>query len=411
MTEAAPPPPLSKNRDFALLWTGQVVSSIGSQISNLALPLVVLAMTGSASKAGLVAFAARVPFLVLQLPAGVLVDRWDRRRVMIVADAGRALMTGGIGLMLALDAFDLTLVMVLALVESSLGVFYNLAERAALRSVVPVEQMKLAVARNEARQFGAGLAGGPLGGLLYSVGKVVPFTVDAVSYLATILAVRAVRADLAPPPREAPRHLLHEMREGFAWLRDQPFLRTCSVMVACANAVPSALGLLVIVRAQELGASAGEIGLMFAISSVGGLAGALLAPHVTQRVAARTVVVGANWLWAVTVPLFAFAPDPLVLGLLFAVMLCIAPIWNVTVVAYRMAIVPPRLQARVQSVALLIAMSLTPIAPPVAGYLSDHVGAREAILLIACWSLALAIGGSLSRALRQPPGVPATELA
>ena len=115
-------------------------------------------------------------------------------------------------------------------------------------------------------------------------------------------------------------------------------------------------------------------------------------------------VVGANWLWAVTVPLFAFAPDPLVLGLLFAVMLCIAPIWNVTVVAYRMAIVPPRLQARVQSVALLIAMSLTPLAPPVAGYLSDHVGAREAILLIACWSLALAIGGSLSRAAAPAAG-------
>ena len=64
-----------------------------------------------------------------------------------------------------------------------------------------------------------------------------------------------------------------------------------------------------------------------------------------------------------------------------------------------------------QSVALLIAMSLTPLAPPVAGYLSDQVGAREAILIIACWSLALAIGGSLSRALRQPPGVPAAELA
>jgi MFS family permease len=198
------PLPLSRNRDFALLWTGQVISSIGSQVSNLALPLVVLAVTGSASKAGLVGFAGRVPFLLLQLPAGVLVDRWDRRRVMIVADAGRALSMGGIGLMLALDAFNLTAVIALAFAESSLGVFYNLDERAALRSVVPVEQMKLAVARNEARQFGAGLAGGPLGGLLYSIGRVVPFVFDAVSYLATIIAVRLVRADLAPPPRSEP---------------------------------------------------------------------------------------------------------------------------------------------------------------------------------------------------------------
>jgi MFS family permease len=409
VTEPAPPP-LSRNRDFALLWTGQVISSVGSQVSNLALPLVVLAMTGSASKAGIVGFAGRVPFLLLQLPAGVLVDRWDRRGVMIVADAGRALLTGGIGLLLALGAFDLAAVTVMAFVEGSLGVFYNLAERAALRSVVAVEQMKLAVARNEARQFGAGLVGGPLGGVLYSIGQVLPFVVDAVSYLATIVAVRLVRADLAPPPRDRPRHLLREMREGFRWLWDQPFLRTCSLLVACANAVPSALGLVVIVRAQDLGADSRQIGLMFAVSSLGGVAGALLAPRVTERVAPRRVVVGSNWLWAATVPLFAFAPNPVALGLLFAVMLCIAPVWNVTVVAYRMAIVPAGLQARVQSVALLIAMSLTPLGPPVAGFLSDRLGAREAILVIACWSLALAIAGSLSRPLRHPPGVPVAEL-
>jgi MFS family permease len=405
------PTPLSRNRDFRLLWCSQVVSSVGSQIANLALPLLVLGMTHSPTQAGIVGFAGRIPFLVLQLPAGVLVDRWDRRTVLIVSDLGRAVLAASIAAMVLLHSFSLAWVLAVAICDASLGVFYGLAERAALRSVVPVEQMKLAVARNEARNFGAGLAGGPLGGLLYSIGRAVPFVVDAVSYLATIVAAKLVRADLAPPPRAEPRRLHEEMREGFRWLWEQPFLRTCSLMVACSNAVPSALGLIVIVRAKELGASPAGIGVMFAISSLGGVAGALLAPRVTQRLAARSVVVWSNWIWAACVPLFAVAPDPLVLGLLFAVMLCIAPIWNVTVVAYRMAIVPPGLQARVQSVALLIAMSLTPLGPLVAGFLIDHVGAREAIVVIAFWSLALAIGGSLSRALRQPPGVPAAELA
>src|SRR5262249_23940398 len=155
---------------------------------------------------------------------------------------------------------------VITFVESTLGVFYNLAERATLRSVVPVEQMKLAVARNEARQFGAWFAGGPLGGVLYSISQVVTFVVAAVSYVGTVVAPQLVGANLAPPRRSEPRHLLREIREGLDWLWGQPFLRTCSLLVACANFVPSALGLLVIVRAKDLGASSSEIGVMFAVS-------------------------------------------------------------------------------------------------------------------------------------------------
>jgi hypothetical protein len=150
---------------------------------------------------------------------------------------------------------------------------------------------------------------------------------------------------------------------------------------------------------------------MFAVSSFGGVAGALLAPYVQRRLAPRTVVVGSNWLWAAFVPLFAVAPAPLLLGLLFAAMLAIAPVWNVTIVAYRMAIVPPGLQGRVNSVALLIAMSLTPLGSLVAGFLLDRIGAVPTIACFAAWSLGLAVAGTLSRPLRHPPGVAATELA
>jgi MFS family permease len=95
--------PLWRNRDFLLLWSGQAISTVGTRISSLAYPLLVLAVTGSPAQAGLVGFAQTLPFLVWYLPAGALVDRWNRKWVMLVADAGRAAALGSVAGALVLD--------------------------------------------------------------------------------------------------------------------------------------------------------------------------------------------------------------------------------------------------------------------------------------------------------------------
>jgi MFS family permease len=168
--EPATPPPLRRNRDFLLLWSGQVVSTVGTRITSLAYPLLVLALTRSPAKAGIVGFAQTLPFLLLFLPAGALVDRWNRKWVMLVSDGGRALALGSIAIALALERLTLVQIALVAFVEGGLFVFFQLAETAALPHVVPRAQLATALAQNQARDQGADLAGQPLGGLLFGIG-------------------------------------------------------------------------------------------------------------------------------------------------------------------------------------------------------------------------------------------------
>jgi MFS family permease len=127
----------------------------------------VLAETHSPAKAGIVGFAQTLPYIFFYLPAGALVDRWDRKRTMIVADAVRTLALASLAIALALEAFELAQVVAVAFVEGSMFVFFSLSESAALPQVVPKEQLPTAVAQNQARIQGADLVGQPLGGALF----------------------------------------------------------------------------------------------------------------------------------------------------------------------------------------------------------------------------------------------------
>lgn len=204
------PIPLWRNRDFLLLWTGQVVSTLGTRISGLAYPLLVLAITGSAAQAGLVAAAQAAPFVIWFLPAGALVDRWPRKRIMLIADAGRAVALASVAGAVVLGRITIGHLIVVAFVEGTLYVFFLLAETAALPYVVPKPQLPAGVAQNQARDQGADLIGQPLGGFLFGLGQAVPFAVDAVSYLVGLALVAPIRRSLEEEHAPQRRHLLAE---------------------------------------------------------------------------------------------------------------------------------------------------------------------------------------------------------
>jgi MFS family permease len=175
--------PLRRNRDFNLLWVGQVGSDLGANISAIAFPLLVLATTGSPAMAGIVAAARSLPELLFAVPAGALVDRWDLKRVMIVVDCARAAALGSLALAVALDAVAFGHIVAVAAVEGVGTVFFEVAEGSALPKVVADRHLHAALARNSARAHTAALAGLPLGGALFGLGRAVPFVFDAVSYL------------------------------------------------------------------------------------------------------------------------------------------------------------------------------------------------------------------------------------
>src|SRR5207302_8651341 len=217
--------PLWRNRDFILLWSGQVVSTVGTRVTGVAFPLLVLAQTHSPARAGLVGFAQTLPYMLFYLPAGALVDRWNRKRVMLVADAGRALALGSLGLALALHTFLLAQIIAVAFVEGTLFVFFSLSESAALPQIVPKEQLPTAVAQNQARIQGADLVGQPLGGTLFGLSRLLPFAADAISYAISFVSLLFVRPAFQAERERTPTRLRAEIAEGVVWLWRQPFLR------------------------------------------------------------------------------------------------------------------------------------------------------------------------------------------
>src|SRR6266496_4520067 len=175
-----------RNRDFMLLWSGQAVSLVGTGITQTAFPLLVWDLTHSAAQVGLVGGLGALPYVFLSLLAGALVDRWDRKRVMILCDMGRALNLMSVLAALMLGHLTVIQLCINALVEGTFFVFFNLAEVACLPRVVAKEQLPAATAQNESTMGMTTLLGPLLGGALYGLQQALPFLADAISYVVSV---------------------------------------------------------------------------------------------------------------------------------------------------------------------------------------------------------------------------------
>src|SRR5215467_8588714 len=187
--------PLWLNRDYILLWSGQMISAIGSRVSMLAFPLFVLALTHSPAQAGLIGAMRGLPYALFMLPAGALIDRWNRKRVMILCDIGRAIALGSIPLALVLGRLTIAQIYVVSLVEGTLFTFFSLAHIACLPHVVSKEQLPTAVAQESIIDSVTELIGPSIGGVLYGIGRVVPFLTDAISYGASVVSLLLIKAE------------------------------------------------------------------------------------------------------------------------------------------------------------------------------------------------------------------------
>ncbi|MEU8550932.1 MFS transporter [Streptomyces roseoverticillatus] len=405
--------PLWRNRDFLLLWTGQVVSTIGSRISGIAYPLLVLALTGSAAQAGLVSAAQTAPFLIWFLPAGALVDRWPRKRILLVADAGRAIAVASVAVAVLLGRLTLGHLVVVAFTEGTLYVFFLLAETAALPFVVSPSQLPAAVAQNQARDQGAGLVGQPLGGFLFALGHTVPFALDAVSYLVGFVMTAPLRRPLQEERPPEHRHLAAEIWEGLRWLWGQHLLRALVAIASVGNLAFSALSLTIIVRARELGASTTSIGTVLGLFGVGAIAGAVAAPPVQRLVPSNVILLGALWWWVAQMVALALAPSVFVLGAVYTVGGLMGPIFQTANAAYRYALTPDRLQGRVYGVSRMIGWCTVPLGALLGGISLQSLGAVPTFAALAACLAVVAVASTASRQIRQasrpePSAAPST---
>jgi hypothetical protein len=385
-----------------LLETGGLLSSAGTAAPGIAYPLLVLALTHSPAKAGLVGFARLLPYALLALPAGVAADRWNRKALMIGADTVRAAFLVVLVAAIHYGHASWPLIALVAFCEGAGAVVFGVAQAGALRALVPRAQLPAAVGAQRARQAVVELAGPPLGGVLFSVGRALPFAVDAASYVFSLASLSAIRTPFQE--EREPRHarLRTEVAEGFRYLWREPFIRATTILYALANVTIPALALVVVVVGRREGFSSGRIGVLVAAFGAALLAGALISPLVRRRLSVRGIILLELWT-ALGSGAFLIWPSVWVLVAGMLPQALVIPATDSVVVGYRVATIPDRLLGRVESVRSNLARLIDPLGPLVAGLLLSVTSPRVTVALFVAWSAALLVWGATSAAIRAAP--------
>lgn len=392
---------LSRNRDFLLFQSGQLLSAAGSSLSAIAYPLLVLALTGSPVKAGIVSFARLLPSPLLALPAGVASDRFDRRRIMLASDAVRAVALAALAVVVwRHPAF--WPIPLLAFVEGAGDVFFGACLGGVLRSVVPPAQLPTAVSVQQGRVAVVGIVGPPAGGALFAVARALPFAVDALSYVFSFAAVAAMRTPFQQARERRPLRIRADLAEGFGFLWRQRFLRATSFFYAVGNFTIPALLFIVLVIGRRHGLSGGQIGLLLALFSACILVGSMTAGAVRRRLSLRAVVLLEAYTGLLAV---AFLIHPNVYVLVVAVLpqAFVLPITDSYVIAHRIAATPDHLLGRAEAARLTIVRTAAPLGSLLAGALLSATSARVAVAAFLALNVVEALYATTASAFRSPP--------
>ena len=391
---------LWRQHDFLKLWSAETISVFGSQVGQLAMPLVaILVLDATAFEVAALGVVLFLPFILFTLPAGVWVDRLPRRPILIVGDFGRAALLATVPIAYFADALTLAQLFVVAFLVGTLQVFFDVAYQSYLPSLVERDQIVEGNSKLEISRSAAQISGPGLGGILVEV-LTAPYAVlvDALSFVASGAFLLGIRK---PEPRHATAttdgrkpSMRHELKEGLRFVLGNPNLRAQAGCTATSNLFSSvAFSIVLVFAVRELELSPGVIGLVLSLGAVGSMIAALTATRISRRFGIGPTTIAVASLFGPAMLLVAFAPAgnaaipffvtaQLVFG--FTVV-----VYNIVQVSYRQAICPPRLQGRMNSVMRFVVWGTIPIGTLLGGTLGSTVGLRETIVVGA-------IGGGLS---------------
>ncbi len=396
-------PPLSRNRNYCVLWGSQALSEFGGSVAGLALPLMVLAVTSSPATVGLVLGTSAAASLLVGLPAGALVDRWDRKTVMLSCEVADVVSTISLVIALWWGVASVGHILLVAAVWGVCGAMFEPAEEACLPNLVPGEQLSTAVSMNAARSSLAALLGTAAGGFLFALARFVPFAVDVLTRIMGFFALLFLRV----PPREVRPEPLsrlgHEMASGLRWMWRHRPIRVIGLFAVGINLFLAAYFVIIIVLAQARGMASGEIGIMVGMMGVGGILGSLLAPRLYQRLSPYLAIIGVFWVVTLLTPLAIFIGNGYVMGMLLAAMALLAPTANTTVSTYQLLLTPDELRGRMSSVMGVLIGSAGVAGPALGGLLMEVISSNQAILLCAAGLGVVTVLGTISPTLRKFP--------
>ncbi|WP_206447104.1 MFS transporter [Agrococcus sp. KRD186] len=378
----APKGSLWRDGNFLTMWSGQALAQVGSQVTELAIPvLAVLLLHATEFEVGLLNAAGVAAFLVVGLPAGAWIDRMRKRRVMIWADAVRAAALAALPLLWWAGVLEMWHLYAVALVVGVATVFFDVSYQSIIPSLVRPSQIAEANGKLEATRELANIGGPAIGGWLIGI-ITAPFAILATvgTYLASFIALLLTRDHEQPRAADDHEPILREIGEGLRWVLGNPLLRRIVGTTGISNFFSTlSFTLLPIFLLRELGLTPAAMGVIFSLGSIGGLAGAAATPHIVRWIGeGRAIPVSAIGFGVVAcfLPLAATFPAvafPLLVAQMFVGSFTVL-LYNITQVTFRQRITPPRLLGRMNASVRFCVWGVMPIAALLAGVLGTWIG-------------------------------------
>jgi MFS family permease len=366
--------PADLGRDFRFLWSAATLTNLADGVLLAAGPLLVASLTREPFAVAMAVFAQRIPWVLFGVVAGAIIDRVDRRRLLITVNALRVVVAGLLGLAIAVDATTLAVVYLALFLLGTAETFADNAKTVAIAVVVP----RAGLGRANARLYGSGivgnqLAGPPLGALLFGLGIVLPFALNALLLLAAVLLLVPIRL-----PRSAtagPRQLRHEVAEGLRWLWSNAPVRTLAILITVFNVTfGAAFSVWVLYALERLGLSEVGFGLLMTASALGGLVGTASYGTLEQRFGYATLLRVGLVVECLTHLVLALTRSPAVAGLVMAAFGMHAVVWGTTSTTVRQRVVPALLLGRVTSVYMIGSVGALSLGTLLGGAIAQRYG-------------------------------------
>jgi len=370
------------NRDYLILWVGQTVSSLGSNISSIAYPLLILFLTNSPAKAGLGAALSTLPTLLFALPAGVIVDRLNRKKLMIFCDIGRTLLMASIPLAAMAGYLSVYQIYVVAFLEGTFSLLFTLSGIAAISQIVGKDQVTDALSKNNIGDGVASITGPSIGGVVFqTLGKTAPFLFDSISYVFSVISLFFIRKDFQVEIIRENKKLHLEIVEGLSWLWTHKLVRFLAFLTAGGAIFGAGQTLLIILIAKRIGSGEAAIGLIFSIASVGALLGSVSANRIQKMLGIRKVILFIRWFQLIAWPLYFFVNNVALLSTITGIFYFLSAIYGIVVVGFRLSLIPNNLQGRVTSVYRMIVLGSATVGSLLVGLLSQSIGINSTLLV------------------------------
>lgn len=382
VAEAPTQPSLWRHGGFLKLWAGETTSQFGAQLGFLAIPVLAIeVLAASEFQIGLLNALQTAAFLVIGLPAGAWIDRWLKRRVMILADVVRAVALALVPIFWLLDVLDFAHLLIIATVVGVATVFFDVSYQSYLpvlvpRAAIPDANSKLEGTAQIARVGGPAIAGG----LLTVLQAPLLLAGTALTYVVSFVALLTIRDPETPAPKTDRRPLVTEIREGIAFVVREPLLRRIVLTTGVGNFFQTiAMTMLPLLVLRELELGPAVFGIATSIGAVGGILGALLTARIARVLGEGTVipisalVLGGAVLLAPLMAVVPVAAIPLliVVELLLSVAVLV---YNITQVSFRQRICPPALLGRMNASIRFFVWGVMPLGALLSGVLATTLG-------------------------------------